>query len=169
MFRKLAITALGAAMLLTASVPALAMPRGNGLPVVETESVQLIGQRGMRRNRIGNNRGRNFGRRDFRRRDFRGRNYGRRNFGYGNYRYRRHNDGAALVAGIIGLGVGLAIANSNRRYYYDDRQYGYAPAYGYQSGSAEWIAACARKYRSFEPHTGLYTTYRGYKRRCRLP
>jgi len=46
---------------------------------------------------------------------------------------------------------------------------GYAPVYGRQTGSAEWIAACARKYRSFEPRTGLYTARSGYKRRCRLP
>ena len=163
MFRKLAITALGAAMLLTASVPALAMPRGNGLPVVKTESVHLVKNRHARGYRGRNYRYRNRGQRNFRRGYYR-----RGNYGYGGYRYRRHNDGAALVAGIIGLGVGLAIANSNRRYYYDDRQYGYSRGNGYRSGSAEWIAACARKYRSFEPHTGLYTTYSGYKRRCRL-
>ncbi len=149
MFRKTAITALSAAMLLTASVPALAMPRGNGMPVVNTESVQLIGQRHIRRNRH---------------RYYRRGNYGRRDYRYGGYRYGGYNNGAAVVAGIIGLGVALAIANNNRRYAdYDDRYY------GYQSGSPEWIAACARKYRSFEPYSGLYTTYAGYKRRCRLP
>ncbi len=164
MFRKFAITALGAAMLLTTSVPALAMPRGSGLPVVKTESVQLIRHRRIRRNRIRHNRARNFGRRDFRGRDFRGRDFRR-----GHFRNRRHNNGALVVAGIIGLSA-LAFANSNRRYaYYDDRYHSHAPVYGYQSGSAEWKAACARKYRSFEWQTGLYTTYSGYKRRCRLP
>ncbi len=150
MFRKIAISALGAAMLLTTSIPALAMPRGNGLPVVKTESVQLIDHRRIRRNR----------------------HYNRRNRNHGSsyYRYRRHDNGAAVLAGIISLGAILAIANSNRRYaYYDDRYYGSARAYVYRSGSVEWIAACARKYRSFEPRTGLYTTYAGYKRRCRLP
>lgn len=33
----------------------------------------------------------------------------------------------------------------------------------------EWNAACARKYRSFEPSTGLYTANSGAKRRCQLP
>lgn len=33
----------------------------------------------------------------------------------------------------------------------------------------EWNAACARKYRSFEPSTGLYTANSGTKRRCQLP
>ena len=139
-------------MLLTSSIPALAMPRGNGLPVVKTESVQLINHRRVRRHQN----------RQYRYRDYRRRNFRR---GYN----RRHNNGAAVVAGIIGLGFGLAIANSNRRYaYYDDRYHSHAPVYGYQSGSAEWKAACARKYRSFEWRTGLYTTYGGYKRRCRL-
>ena len=149
MFRKIAISALGAAMLLTASVPALAMPRGNGMPVVNTESVQLIGQRHIRRNRH---------------RYYRRGNYGRRDYRYGGYRYGGYNNGAAVVAGIIGLGMALAIANNNRRYvYYDDRYY------GHQSGSEGWKVACDRKYRSFEWNTGLYTTYSGYKRRCRLP
>jgi hypothetical protein len=154
MFRKIAMTALGAAMLLTASVPALAMPRGNGLPVVKTESVQLIRDRGIRRNR-----NRYYRRGYYPRGNYRHRNYRR---GY----YGGYNNGAAIVTGIIGLGTLLAIANSNRRYAdYDDGYYGN----GYRSGSPEWIAACARKYRSFEPRTGLYTTYSGYKRRCRLP
>jgi hypothetical protein len=151
MFRKIAISTLGAAMLLTTSVPALAMPRGNGLPIVKTESVQLIRDRGVRGNRNGYYRRGNYGRRGY------GRGY------YGGY-YGGYNDGAALVLGIIGLGTGLAIANSYRgNAYYGDRYD------GYQSGSPEWIAACARKYRSFEPRTGLYTAYSGYKRRCRLP
>ncbi len=33
----------------------------------------------------------------------------------------------------------------------------------------QWNAACARKYRSFEPSTGLYTALSGAKRRCQLP
>ncbi len=163
MFRKIAITTLAAATFLTAPVPALAMPRGSGLPVVENPAVQLVDHRRFRR-------------KQFRR--YRYRDYGYRNHGY---RYKRHryyrgyrhrHDGAAIVAGIIGLGAALAIASANRRYAYDDDpyyDYGYAPAYGYQPGSAEWIAACARKYRSFDPRTGLYTAYSGVKRRCRLP
>lgn len=45
-------------------------------------------------------------------------------------RYRSHNDDAALAigAGILGLGVGAAIASSNRGYY--DRGY-YGNSYGY--------------------------------------
>ena len=36
-------------------------------------------------------------------------------------------------------------------------------------GSAEWNAACAGKYNSFEPSTGLYTALSGAKRPCKLP
>lgn len=32
--------------------------------------------------------------------------------------------------------------------------------------SPEWYAYCSRKYRSFEPGTGLFTTYEGTKRFC---
>jgi hypothetical protein len=38
-----------------------------------------------------------------------------------------------------------------------------------ESELAEWNAACARKYKSFEPSTGLYTALSGTKRRCQLP
>ncbi len=44
-----------------------------------------------------------------------------------------------------------------------------APDNSQKPGSAEWIAACARKYKSFEPATGRFTTYSGKKLRCRLP
>ena len=142
MIRKIAITLVGTATLLGASVPALAMPRGNGLPIIKNESVQLVGHRRTRRNYW----------------------YGHSGYGhpgYGHYGHRHsHNSGAAAVIGILGLGAALAIANSHR---HD------AHPQGYQSGSSDWIAACAHKYRSFEPHTGLYTTYGGVKRRCRLP
>jgi len=148
MFRKFAITALGAATLLAAPVPALAMPFGNGLPVVKSDSVQLIGHRHIRRNRIYYN--------------------SHRHYRHRHYRHRHRNDGAAIVAGIIGLSA-LAIASSNRRHvYYGDRYYD-DRYYGYRSGSVDWIAACARKYRSFNPRTGLYKTYSGHWRQCRLP
>ena len=38
-----------------------------------------------------------------------------------------------------------------------------------ETGSAEWNAACARRYISFDPNTGLYTAHSGVKRPCRLP
>lgn len=38
-----------------------------------------------------------------------------------------------------------------------------------ESELAEWNAACARKYKSFDPSTGLYTALSGSQRRCQLP
>ncbi len=38
-----------------------------------------------------------------------------------------------------------------------------------EARAAERNAACARKYNSFEPSTGLYTTHGGSKRPCKLP
>ncbi|HSG96122.1 MAG TPA: BA14K family protein [Afifellaceae bacterium] len=157
MFRKLAISALGATLLLTSPLPALAMPLSSGLPVVKNDSVQLIGHRHFRKKRAYYN----------------GYYNGGRYYRHRHYRHRRHSDGAAIVAGIIGLSA-LAIASSNRRHvyyvdrYYNDRYYD-DRYYSYRSGSVDWIAACARKYRSFNPRTGLYRTYSGHWRRCRLP
>lgn len=37
------------------------------------------------------------------------------------------------------------------------------------AGSPEWNAACAKKYRSFVPETGQYTSFSGEKKPCRLP
>ncbi len=138
MFGKIAITLLGAATLLSAPVSALAMPRGDGLPVLVNESVQLAGHR----QRWGNY------------------YYGHRDSGHYGHRHAHSNNGAAAVIGIIGLGAALAIANAQKNNAHTDV---------HQSGSPEWIAACARKYRSFEPHTGYYTTHSGYKRQCQLP
>lgn len=38
-----------------------------------------------------------------------------------------------------------------------------------ESGLDAWHAACARKYRSYDPSTGLYVGRSGTKRRCQLP
>ncbi|MBO0345351.1 BA14K family protein [Roseibium sp. CAU 1637] len=103
------------------------------------------------------------------------------------------NGGAAAAAGIIGFAAG-AIAGSamaGPRYYepYRGPRYNgpiyyapprvrymapppvyYAPPrvhYRAAPGTPEWIAYCARKYRSFNPRTGTYVTYGGKVRRCR--
>ena len=58
--------------------------------------------------------------------------------GYGGYRGYHHGDttGAALLGGIVGLGVGAAIASSGNRGYYNGGGYydrGYYPRGGYYS------------------------------------
>ncbi len=54
---------------------------------------------------------------------------------WGGYRgYRGHRGGdtaaAAILGGVVGLGVGAAIASSNRDRYYDRGYYGYNGYYG---------------------------------------
>ncbi len=74
----------------------------------------------------------------------------------GRYRHRNHGYGYYPGA-IIGFGLGLD----------DDYDYG---GYGYSNynneASDEAVERCAARFRSFEPDTGLYTTYGGHKRLC---
>lgn len=53
--------------------------------------------------------------------------------------------------------------------YYAPPAYRPAPRHVYHPvpGTPEWIAYCARKYRSFNPRTGTYVAYSGQVRRCR--
>lgn len=78
--------------------------------------------------------------------------------------YRRHRHGgdaaaAGIIGGIIGLGVGAAIANQPpppRRVYRHPRPWTNA-----------WYAYCSRKYRSFDPRSGTFQPYHGPRRLCR--
>ena len=87
----------------------------------------------------------------------------------------KNNAGAAVAAGIIGLAAGailLGAVNQPRRAapasdYYPPAPYpGRVSGYGYQPWSPAWYDYCASKYRSFNPSTGTYTTYRGEQRFC---
>jgi len=51
--------------------------------------------------------------------------------------------------------------------YVEPPRYYRAPAYNSDRWSPEWIAYCARKYKSFNPRTGTYRTYSGHDRMCR--
>ena len=42
----------------------------------------------------------------------------------------------------------------------------YTPARSFAPWTPEWSAYCARKYRSFDPRSGTYITYRGEERFC---
>ncbi|NRG17809.1 BA14K family protein [Rhizobiales bacterium] len=102
------------------------------------------------------------------------------------HKRKRHNNdaGAAVAAGVIGFAAGaiLGSALSQPRQYIDPprRVYGppRAPAYGGGYGgpvtvdysprpwTPEWYRYCSAKFRSFEPETGLYTTYSGVRKLC---
>jgi len=78
--------------------------------------------------------------------------------------YYHHGDttGAALLGGIIGLGVGAAIASDHRdRYYYDDGYYAPPPppAYGYYGRGYEYRPRCYVEDR-WDPYYGRHVRVR---------
>ena len=78
-----------------------------------------------------------------------------------------HGRRAAFAFGAIaGLTVGAIAAHRHHQRYYAP-----APATVYYGRPAPWTAAwyeyCHARYRSFNPHTGYFTTYSGRKRFCR--
>lgn len=111
----------------------------------------------------------------------------------GDYRYNGYVGGLFIGSGIgFGFSSGGFRGHGYRggpRYYVGPRNYG--PYYPYRSrayvtprrypvpvyrapvrsrlapGTPEWIAYCARKYKSFNPRTGTYLAYSGKYRYCR--
>ncbi len=87
--------------------------------------------------------------------------------------------GDALLGGVAGFAVGTIFGNATAqpRYYapppvyvapppppvvYQPVPVYYAPA----PWTPDWYAYCARKYRSFDPHSGTYLGFDGYRRLC---
>jgi hypothetical protein len=88
-------------------------------------------------------------------------------------RYRHHGDdaGIAIGAGILGLGIGAAIASSNRGYYgyssgyydpYYGGGYGYAPSYGgyYGQGYYDGYRRHCVTRRQWDPYYGRWVRVR---------
>lgn len=99
-----------------------------------------------------------------------------RGFHHGGRRYYGHrhhgigSGGAAVLGGIIGLGVGAAIASQPRYYEPAPRYYRAAPRVVYGAPplrSRAWYSYCEAKYRSFDPRSGTYQPYHGPRRLCR--
>ena len=73
------------------------------------------------------------------------RHRGRRHW-RGHRYYHRHNDGAALAAGaIFGLAAGAIAANA---------------------AGNNAVAYCSQRYRSYDPGSGTYLGYDGYRHPC---
>jgi len=64
--------------------------------------------------------------------------------------------GAGIVAGAI---IGGAIANSRRRYYEP-------PPRVYYSPPDDAIAYCMERFKSYDPRSGTYLGYDGYRHPC---
>lgn len=74
----------------------------------------------------------------------------------------RHHHGDAVAAGVVGFAAGALIGGALAR----PQPRGVVvvePSYGY----SDWIAYCSSRYRSFNPHTGLYVGYDGRYHECR--
>ena len=104
--------------------------------------------------RRGDNRG--YDRNAFRDRSYwdrsRGRGYYDRTYG----RQYRDND-SAIAAGFLGFVLGAAITGSaNERAYADSRL-----------ADSGWVGNCSRRFRSFDPGSGTYLGYDGYRHYCR--
>ncbi len=150
LLKHLAVAALGVALVLPAGT---AFAGGGGRPYWKN-TVPGVGtvQRGNNLYRYDNNRGRWY-------------RSGRAYRGHGWHRHRNwNNNDGAFVAGALGLAAGALIGSTLAQ----PRQYAPAPArVSYQPWTPEWYSYCSRKYRSFNPRTGYYTTYSGYQRFCR--
>jgi hypothetical protein len=88
----------------------------------------------------------------------------RRHGGYYGWRggYYRRDRGGEIAAGVLGglaLGAIIGSAASAPPPVY------YAPGPNYAAD--DWMAYCASKYRSFDPRSGTYLGYDGYRHPCR--
>lgn len=75
--------------------------------------------------------------------------------------------GAGVAAGVIGGAIiGSAIANS-RPYYYVPPPYYAPPArHYYAPPPGDAVAYCMRRFRSYDPRSGTYLGYDGYRHPC---
>lgn len=143
------------------------MPCAAGLCTAAADAAALIERVGMGGRRSG-------GVRHYRSGGYRGGyRYGKHYGGCYHYRHKGHHRGSRVH---FSFGFGFPFYGYP---YYGYPYYGYPyydPYYAYGSystvvvagggGNAERVAYCARKYRSFNPRTGLYRTKSGKWRRC---
>lgn len=84
---------------------------------------------------------------------------------YGGPRYYRRNNSGAVAAGVLGgLAVGAMIGAAAAAPPPPPPAYYGAPAPVY--GGGDWLAYCSSKYRSFDPASGTYLGYDGYRHPC---
>lgn len=77
------------------------------------------------------------------------------------HRGRRGGSGAGVAAGVLGgLILGGMLAGP--------RYYGYAPGPSYGTGyyRGDAVAYCMRRFKSYDPYSGTYLGYDGYRHPC---
>ncbi len=84
---------------------------------------------------------------------------GRGHWHGGYYRHGGYGPGAAIAGGILGLAAGAAIAGVASAP--PPGYYAPAPVYG---GDA--VAYCMQRFRSYDPASGTYLGYDGYRHPC---
>lgn len=96
------------------------------------------------------------------RRGFGGGGWGHRGWGGRGY-YGGHRGGWG--GGAAGLGLGLA-AGAIIGGAIASQPYGYQPAPIYEGGGGDAIAYCMSRFRSYDPRSGTYLGYDGYRHPC---
>jgi hypothetical protein len=77
-------------------------------------------------------------------------------------KWHHHHHGYAVGAGVAGFAAGAIVGSALAQPRYNGVVV-VEPSYGY----SDWIAYCSARYRSFNPHTGLYVGYDGRYHRFR--
>lgn len=95
---------------------------------------------------------------------YRGNRYGWRGYGWGGGYYYGGLGAAAAVGLATGAVIGAAAAQPERVYVAPDSDV--PPAAGYAPFSPGYMEHCSSKYRSFDPQTGTYLGYDGYRHYC---
>jgi hypothetical protein len=176
MYRNLSLVLAGAIAVSSAGMSfesAAAMPRM--LPTVENDGVAI--EKVAKRQRVWRHRG---GHANWRHRGHGYRHYrhGHRYYGHGYRHYDYYDDDddfeAFAAAGIFGLAAGAILGSAFSGYGYGPGYYGngyYGNGAGYYNGSGYNgdHAACAEKYRSYDPASGTYLGYDGERHQCVLP
>jgi BA14K-like protein len=95
--------------------------------------------------------------------------------GHGGYARQGYRPGygvgvgaAALATGAI---IGGALAAQNQGYYPDQNYSGYSPDYAYDAPPVAYdnggsVAYCHQTYRSYDPSSGSYLGYDGFRHAC---
>jgi hypothetical protein len=93
---------------------------------------------------------------------------------HGGYRHSYGGVGVGVGALATGALIGGAIASQNQGYYYGDQNYpGYSdPGYVYSNAgpvaynNGGTVAYCEQTYRSYDPASGTYLGYDGFRHPC---